>query len=1070
MDTPLSERDPLEELAEEFTSRLRRGEDPSIEEFTQRHPKLAEDIRELFPTLRTLEAGPRDRRRPRAAFDVTTPPPERLGDFRLLWEVGRGGMGLVYEAIQESLGRHVALKLLPPEVIRDRLQLERFQREAQTVARLHHPHIVPVFGVGAHQGIHYYAMQFIDGVSLDKVLRQRRERQALSPQGGATSVLPKSPPTPSADPAAEAAPDAPASDALQPPRADDLVFDQQAAAPVGAGFEWITQKAGLEYFRQVAELGRQAAEGLDYAHGQGVIHRDLKPANLLVDRQGHLWIADFGLAKVTGTGELTSPGHVVGTLRYLAPERLSGETTTASDLYSLGATLYELLACRPLFPDKHHEPLIQKIVRTEPARLRTLEPLIPADLENIIHKLLAKEPERRYASARDLAEDLHRSLEHRPTRARRPGVLGRTVLWARRNPLLAAATASLFFTLSAGLAAAVLLWLTAEGHRREAERRLDQLRVEQQQTEAARQRAEAERQRAEDQRQRAEAEWQRAEASLAATRRAVNEWFITVSENQLLNVPGLAPLRRELLAKAQAFFEDFLREQGDRTDLQAELAQAHFRLGRIHMDGGDRARAREHFAAGTQLYERVAAETMTFSHRFNWALCLNGLGIQEAFVGESEVAANHYTQALKILTALRHEQPDEHRVLIQLAQVHGNWALLQSRSGISLSESLAAFDTALKLLDELPLSRSLDRQVLDDRAGLQSNKGSVLHEHGRYREAVACLEPAVQHMRAQMLARRGDQRAASRFASGALIYALSLVALRRTDEAEPLLKECQQQLELLIESNPDVLDYQVRLAKAFMAMVKIHESRKEWLQAETAVRAALEINQRVAIATPGDRVLLRSIGLGFQNLGVCCQELGRYAESLEAARQAEKAFLDILKDEPRNAACLSFLASTYTGMAVAQRELGDHEAMLAAYRQAIDHSRQALELQPNSGQFRNLHVGHYCQMSTAQARLGRFADALQTLEQAKARIGTSREAALRLARQGGANLNQLLQRSPGEQDLDPNELRAAVMGLWRRAVALGHQDPAVLRRDAALAGLRDWPEFEELLRELERKP
>jgi hypothetical protein len=186
MSEPEVRRNPVEELAEAFLERYRRGERPSLTEYTRQHPELADEIRELFPALAMMEeAGPGEAG-PSAAERLTAPQPplERLGDYRILREVGRGGMGIVYEAEQEALGRRVALKVLPLAIAADAARLQRFRREARAAARLHHTNIVPVFDVGSHQGVHYYAMQFIHGQGLDEVLREVKRLQGRAPSPG----------------------------------------------------------------------------------------------------------------------------------------------------------------------------------------------------------------------------------------------------------------------------------------------------------------------------------------------------------------------------------------------------------------------------------------------------------------------------------------------------------------------------------------------------------------------------------------------------------------------------------------------------------------------------------------------------------------------------------------------------------------------------------------------------------------------------------------------------------------------------------------------------------------------
>ena len=365
---PSSEADPLAELAEEFAERYRRGQRPSLSEYTRRYPHLAERIRKLFPALVVMEefgsvAGP-DTGPYRAAAGGL--PPRQLGDYRILREVGRGGMGVVYEAVQESLGRHVALKVLPPGALLNPTFLARFQREAKAAARLHHTNIVPVFGVGESDGVHYYAMQFIQGEPLDRVLRDLRRAAggtAEGPREGSAAQSLLSGRFSTCGGADGAPPEAPPAGSEPPP-----------GEPRSASLSARGTQAG--YYRSVAQVGLQVAEALAYAHRQGILHRDIKPSNLLLDLQGTVWITDFGLAKAEGADELTQTGDIVGTLRYMAPERFDGRSLPHSDVYSLGLTLYELLALRPAFDGATREVLLRQVSSRAPSSLASPKSVI----------------------------------------------------------------------------------------------------------------------------------------------------------------------------------------------------------------------------------------------------------------------------------------------------------------------------------------------------------------------------------------------------------------------------------------------------------------------------------------------------------------------------------------------------------------------------------------------------------------------------------------------------------------------------------------------------------------------
>ncbi len=333
--------------------------------------ELCPESAELWPALRDLlhGLGQVDRMLPPAAAGVDTTEPvcaaaatctaeaglPEIPGYEIRREIGRGGMGVVYEAYQQSLGRHVALKFLP-----NRGDLARFRREARAAGRLHHTNIVPVFGIGDHHGRHFYAMQYISGRGLDAVLEER-----VRHRNGNASPSPVPPD-----------------------------------------------------FREVARIGAQVAEALAYANAQGVTHRDIKPSNLLLDERGTVWIADFGLAKDTAdAATLTATGDVLGTLRYLAPERLSGRADARADIYGLGASLYELICSQPAFANADRAVLLHQLLHREPPRPRSIEPRVPRDLETIVLKAMARDPDQRYATAAALADDCRRFLEDRPIRA-----------------------------------------------------------------------------------------------------------------------------------------------------------------------------------------------------------------------------------------------------------------------------------------------------------------------------------------------------------------------------------------------------------------------------------------------------------------------------------------------------------------------------------------------------------------------------------------------------------------------------------------------------------------------------
>lgn len=385
-----------------------------------------------------------------------------LGDFRLIREIGRGGMGIVYEAEQISLDRKTALKILPFASVLDKRQLERFKHEARAAATLEHPHIVPVYSVGAARGVHYYAMRFIEGKTVAEVIADWKEGPVPV---DATTVEPAGYPTNGPDAANERSPSEPNMAAevpcdlqTHPSSGRRLEQNEDFVGPAGI---WST-KAGRDEaarFRNAASFGIQAAEALQYAHEQGVVHRDVKPSNLLVDFEGTLWVADFGLARVEGEKSATRTGDLIGTLRYMSPEQVLAKRVVVdhrTDVYSLGATLYELLTLQPMHAAEDPPELVHQITFEEPVPPRRIDRQIPRDLETIVLKAAGKRPEERYQTAGELADDLRRYLEDQPILARSPSFALRASKWGRRNRRL---VFSVLTSLLVGVACFIgLLW------------------------------------------------------------------------------------------------------------------------------------------------------------------------------------------------------------------------------------------------------------------------------------------------------------------------------------------------------------------------------------------------------------------------------------------------------------------------------------------------------------------------------------------------------------------------------------------------------------------------------------
>ncbi len=374
----------------------------------------------------------------------------QLGDFEIVRELGRGGMGIVYEARQVSLNRKVALKVLSASLGLTTKAVLRFQREAEAAAKLHHTNIVPIYATGEQDGAHYYAMELIEGPGLDQVIAQMREmHKPASQEDGPRAASPS------------------ASTASHKPAPVDWVTrtmglpSPDATASTTSETHSLSSSSlasGTGYFDTVARMMAEVADALDYAHAQGVIHRDIKPSNLLLSPVGRLSMNDFGLARMLEQPGMTVSGEFVGSPMYMSPEQIAAGRAMLdhrTDIYSLGATLYELLTLQPPFQGARRDQVIAQIIGKEPKPLRSINRRIPQDLETICLKMMEKDPDKRYQTAGGVAEDLRRYVNRFAISARRIGPVGRVVRWAKRNRAIAAALCGLLLL---GLVAGVLAY------------------------------------------------------------------------------------------------------------------------------------------------------------------------------------------------------------------------------------------------------------------------------------------------------------------------------------------------------------------------------------------------------------------------------------------------------------------------------------------------------------------------------------------------------------------------------------------------------------------------------------
>jgi tetratricopeptide (TPR) repeat protein/tRNA A-37 threonylcarbamoyl transferase component Bud32 len=640
----------LVEAMDAFLGELESGTPPDREEFLSRYPELADELRPCLDALAfvhgaSVAGGPDGNGKPAELQG------QSLGDFRLVREIARGGMGVVYEAEQLSLARQVALKVLPFASVLDDRQLQRFRFEAQAAALLHHTHIVPVYAVGQERGVHFYAMQYIAGRTLQGVVQELRTLEAGD--GGAAR-----------------------SDSLSA-----ITKERSSQNP--------------RYCRAIAKLGVQAAEALDYAHQQGVIHRDVKPANLMVDGKGHLWITDFGLARSTNDTGLTMTGDLVGTVRYMSPEQTLAKRVPVdlrTDVYSLGATLYEALTLTPAYPGDDPHQVIHDIAFKEPAAPRKLNPSIPPELETILLKALAKDPGARYATAAELAEDLERFLAHKPIVAKRPGLLDRAGKWAVRNKTVVAAAVVVLFVITVALSVSTY-----------------RIGKEEQATRAA---------------------LGHAESNLEIAREAVDRFLSEYGVNDgftLDDRPVPEPARRELLEQALRFYEQYLASRED--------AEAWRRCSLIHLHLDRPSKALQCAERALGIDPRFAAGYVTRGH------ALRSLGDLQGAIAAYDAALGLDPESDEALSGRGSALSDLGRPEDALA-AHTRAAALAPDSAIHHKNRAAVLFT-LNRYEEAVVATNRVVELAPEWSAGYASRASVLNALGRWQEAMEATDHAL---------------------------------------------------------------------------------------------------------------------------------------------------------------------------------------------------------------------------------------------------------------------------------------------------------------------------------------
>jgi serine/threonine-protein kinase len=999
----------LDDLLVEYLEAAEAGTAPERGEILRRHPDLADELAAFFADqdqfdslvapLRTSGSAPGsgptvpDGPPPGVPFTVRA-----FGDYELLEEVARGGMGVVYKARQVSLNRTVALKMILKGEFASPEEVQRFRMEAEAAANLDHPNIVPIYEVGEHQGQPYFSMKFVEGGNVGQHVGRLLDRQ-----------------------------------------------------------------------QEAARLLVAVARAVHYAHQRGILHRDLKPANILLSFSGRSesgaaglmpliegvpHVTDFGLAKRVG-GRSTAPplthsGAAVGTPSYMAPEQASGRKdalTTAADVYSLGAILYECLTGRPPFQADTPLDTLMEVVHREPIAPRLLRPPVHRDLETICLKCLQKEPGKRYAGAAALADDLRRYLAGEPILARPVGRLERLGRWCLRNPALTAAAAALAvavlvscaFALSAARSAADLRTALAEAerHAREAQRRAE----------------EAQRERA------------RAEESFRQAHQAVNA-CLRVS-NDLDPVPGVQPLRKRLLAATLQYYQEFLQERGDDPALKAELAATYFGIGEISSATGSQTKALDAYGRALALYQELArAHPDDPRYQADMAHALGNMGLMQAAISRPAAARESTRQALALVERLVGDHPSDRGLLRDLA---GSYEQLGARDRDSgdFGQALEHFRQGRTLYEQLLCVNPRSAAAQEDLALCVNNTGVLYGKLDRLEEALRWFE-AAGGIRAKLAAEeRGNAAHELALAASYRDQGLTHQRLGRRDEALRLFERAKDLRARMARENPSLTLYQSDLAASLNDLGNVHLANQQLKEALARYNEALGIQLRLARIDPNVTHLKNDLARTHYACGRVLGANRQYQDALRAYGRARTLQENLVRADPGDHEYQHDLAETIQEVGQTLAQLKRPEEGLAALGQATEHERAALKLAPQVPKYRRSLGDLDAALAEAARRLGRPEVAAAALLDRRQLWPEDPHELYRAA--AGLALTAAAVGNDGPEQAQRRRYADLAVETLRQAVAHGYRDQARLRGDPSLAALRGRADFQELLARLQRE-
>jgi tetratricopeptide (TPR) repeat protein len=768
---------------------------------------------------------------------------------------------------------------------------------------------------------------------------------------------------------------------------------------------------GPLYFRNVARIGVQAAEALAYAHSQGVLHRDVKPSNLLIDAAGTVWLTDFGLAKIEGMDDLTGTGDIVGTLRYMAPERLHGGVDARSDVYGLGVTLYELLTLRAAFDETDRIRLTRQIAGDEPIRPRLIDREIPRDLETIVLKAMGKEPVRRYASAANMAADLQRFLDGRPILARRTPPVEQFWRWFRRNPGTGSAVAVAVAVFLIGFGLVAWQWQRAEAH-------LDR-------ADAAMAEALAERDRTFD-------------ALEAMTSQVASDWLAGQRE--------LSTVQRRFLQNTIPHYRRLAQGPAATEEDRARLAAASYRVGKLLDRLGEFSEAATAYQQsesvrsllieefpGNPVYRRDRAAT-----RQQRASVLRALSQWH----EAEDASR---QCVADYEALCTDRPNEVRYRAGLAGAFSELGSLLRARG-HLADAERAQRESLRLRTRLVAEQPLEAKYRRDLAISQNNLGTLLLDRKRPDDAEQAFLASLQLKRE--LARDFPQQAKYRedLAIGCNNLVSILKPRGRLAEAERLLREGLALFRQLVEEFSSMPQYRHALGWNLNNLGIVLADLEQWPEAAEMQQQSVSVLERLWTEYPNTPIYLASLCQAQTSYANLLRDRERYSAALIEYSKAIDALEPMLARDPRQAIVQRSLENALVGRIGALERMGRFADALKDWGRVLQITR---------GPARESWLLARC---TTLVRAGEVAQAIAETEP----LTVSDVASIPILYNAAAVFS--LASAAVADDPQQSEAHAQrALELLRRAIATGFADFNHLKKDPSFEPLRTQPDFQQLL-------